>query len=99
MSAFRNCRCVVPLAFILVIQGCLPDDSDLGTTSPGSAPEKTSAAPTGARASFVPRRMPEGQPGLHNVIEASAGLLSGSEPEGDIGFESLAGLGVKTIIS
>jgi protein tyrosine phosphatase (PTP) superfamily phosphohydrolase (DUF442 family) len=38
-------------------------------------------------------------PGLHNVIRVSDTLYSGSCPDGDDGFASLAKLGVKTIIS
>ncbi|GMU22058.1 MAG: hypothetical protein AMXMBFR13_21460 [Phycisphaerae bacterium] len=37
--------------------------------------------------------------GLHNVIELSPGVFSGSSPEGDAGFESLRQLGIRTIIS
>lgn len=38
-------------------------------------------------------------PGIHNVIRITDKLLSGSVPEGDVGFQSLQNLGVKTIIS
>jgi protein tyrosine phosphatase (PTP) superfamily phosphohydrolase (DUF442 family) len=38
-------------------------------------------------------------PGLHNVIQVSDRLYSGSSPEGDAGFESLRKLGVKTVVS
>ena len=43
-------------------------------------------------------------PGLHNVVafqtpRANLGLVSGSAPEGSIGFDSLASLGIGTIIS
>jgi protein tyrosine phosphatase (PTP) superfamily phosphohydrolase (DUF442 family) len=37
--------------------------------------------------------------GLHNVVTYSPGLLAGSAPEGDAGFQTLAAMGVKTIIS
>ncbi|MFO0809277.1 MAG: hypothetical protein U0746_11675 [Gemmataceae bacterium] len=37
--------------------------------------------------------------GLHNVFRVSEQLISGSGPEGDEGFASLAKLGVRTIIS
>lgn len=39
------------------------------------------------------------QPGLQNLIQITDGLYSGSQPEGDLGFESLAELGIKTIVS
>lgn len=38
-------------------------------------------------------------PGLHNVVAYADGFLSGSVPEGDAGYESLAKLGIQTIIS
>lgn len=38
-------------------------------------------------------------PGVHNLIEVSPGVYSGSMPEGDAGFGTLAALGVKTVIS
>lgn len=42
---------------------------------------------------------PAEYPGLHNVVAYHEGLLSGSAPDGDGGFDSLASLGVRTIIS
>ncbi|MFT3878999.1 MAG: hypothetical protein QM703_04985 [Gemmatales bacterium] len=38
-------------------------------------------------------------PGLHNVFRVTDKLLSGSVPEGDLGFQTLRKLGVKTIIT
>jgi protein tyrosine phosphatase (PTP) superfamily phosphohydrolase (DUF442 family) len=46
-----------------------------------------------------PQRVAGDLTGLHNVIQVSDGLLSGSEPEGEDGFASLARLGVKTVVS
>lgn len=37
--------------------------------------------------------------GLHNVVAFHDGYLSGSVPEGEAGFDTLAAMGVKTIIS
>jgi protein tyrosine phosphatase (PTP) superfamily phosphohydrolase (DUF442 family) len=37
--------------------------------------------------------------GLHNVFRVSEKLYSGSAPEGDVGFESLRALGIRTVIS
>lgn len=37
--------------------------------------------------------------GLHHVYRLTPGLYSGSGPEGDAGFRSLAGLGVRTVLS
>ena len=38
-------------------------------------------------------------PGLHNVVAYAPGLFSGSVPEGKAGFDTLQGLGIRTIIS
>lgn len=38
-------------------------------------------------------------PGIHNAVAFHDGLISGSVPEGDAGFETLKAMGVKTIIS
>lgn len=42
---------------------------------------------------------PRDYAGLHNVVAYHDGYYSGSVPEGAEGFDSLAGMGVKTIIS
>lgn len=42
---------------------------------------------------------PREYPGLHNVVAFRDDYLSGSVPEGEKGFDSLAALGVKTIIT
>lgn len=38
-------------------------------------------------------------PGIHNVVAYGPGIYSGSVPEGEAGFESLANMGIRTIIS
>jgi len=38
-------------------------------------------------------------PGVHNVVAYAPGLYSGSAPEGDAGFDTLQGMGIRTIIS
>jgi protein tyrosine phosphatase (PTP) superfamily phosphohydrolase (DUF442 family) len=42
---------------------------------------------------------PDNLPGLHNVHRLSDKLISGSSPDGAVGFQSLKQLGVRTIIS
>jgi len=54
--------------------------------------------PSATLAATCPSAMGD-QPGLHNVFEVSDNLFSGSEPEGDAGFDSAKALGVRTIIS
>lgn len=46
-----------------------------------------------------PAEPPAHVAGLHNLISVGDDLFSGSSPEGDEGFRSLEGLGIKTIIS
>lgn len=55
------------------------------------------------RIATIPAPAPEAQkpvdyPGLHNVVTYSEGLMSGSAPEGP-GLETLADMGVRTIVS
>lgn len=47
----------------------------------------------------VPIDPPRELPGLHNILRVTEGLYSGSSPDGDAGFRSLEGLGVRTVIS
>lgn len=42
---------------------------------------------------------PADYPGVHNAVAYHDGFVSGSVPEGDAGFDTLAAWGVKTIIS
>lgn len=42
---------------------------------------------------------PRDYPGLHNAVAYHEGFISGSAPEGDAGYDTLAAMGVKTIIS
>ncbi len=42
---------------------------------------------------------PRDYPGIHNAVAYHDNFVSGSVPEGDAGFDTLAAMGVKTIIS
>lgn len=42
---------------------------------------------------------PRDYPGIHNAVAFHENFVSGSVPEGDAGFDTLAAMGVKTIIS
>ncbi|MCX5689399.1 MAG: hypothetical protein NTV94_06360 [Planctomycetota bacterium] len=42
---------------------------------------------------------PHDYPGIHNAVAFHEGFVSGSVPEGEAGFETLAAMGIKTIIS
>jgi protein tyrosine phosphatase (PTP) superfamily phosphohydrolase (DUF442 family) len=71
--------------WILLIISCLPAFAGCGSSTPSSKP----SADLGKIE----------KPGLHNVYRITEKLISGSSPEGDDGFRSLAELGVKTIIT
>lgn len=78
--------CVLPMAAMPpACTGPAHRESSSGDSTPAAkAPQ--------AAGPFTP-------PGLHNVFALSPGVYSGSVPEGDAGFRSLASLGVQTIIS
>lgn len=70
--------------------------------------QSTQAVRTETRSSSVPTlKLPSLEDeiaiefaGVHNLVAyAAGGLYSGSAPDGDAGFESLAALGIRTIIS
>lgn len=52
-----------------------------------------------AGATAIPTQAAEDLPGVHNFFRLSDTIFSGSEPDGEAGLETLAGLGVRTIIS
>ena len=95
-----KCRTLTAEALILsaafglaacFITACTSGDGRPTPSASDSSPRLT--PPT--RAEAVPRDYP----GLHNVVAFHEGFYSGGVPEGDAAFDSLAALGVKTIIS
>ncbi len=76
-----------PAALAMMI-GC----AALGSCAwPAAGPEATPLSGAGTDAAE--------SPGVHNLIEVSPGVYSGSMPEGDAGFRTLGALGVRTVIS
>jgi hypothetical protein len=73
------------------------------TTTDRSERPITSASRSAAHPQLEPPQLsdakPREYPGLHNVVAFAAGLYSGGVPEGDAGFDSLVGLGIRTILS
>lgn len=66
------------------------------------AAQSTSANPPSTSPITIPSpdlNKPVDLPGLHNVVSYTNDLLCGGWPEGDLAFNSLSELGVKTIIS
>ncbi len=47
----------------------------------------------------ISAQTPRNLPGVNNVVTYAPGLLCGGVPEGDEGFETLAAIGIKTVIS
>ncbi len=74
-----------PIALAVLIAGC----------SPSEPPQPAAAA---NREPFAPRKLPD-PPGIHNLLQASPRVYSGSEPHGEEAFASLARLGVRTVVS
>lgn len=90
----RPHACFWGIVILVALSGC-PQQSDLSSTdrSQSFAPETTQPLP------LDPKRLADDLPGLHNVIEVSDGIFSGSEPKGDEAFASLGRLGIKTVVS
>ena len=47
----------------------------------------------------ISAQTPRNLPGVNNVVTYAPGLICGGVPEGDEGFETLAAIGIKTVIS
>jgi protein tyrosine phosphatase (PTP) superfamily phosphohydrolase (DUF442 family) len=75
---------------------------DEAKQSPAAAPTAAAAPKSGA--ALAPKLGAKPDPstdpaGIHNLMQVSQRIYSGSEPHGEEGFESLAKLGVKTVVS
>ncbi len=88
---------VIPAAVILAL--CV----HASCTSPGRTAAPAQAEPAPAVATIPPPSTgdptPRDYPGIHNAVAYHDGFISGSAPEGEQGFETLAAMGVRTIIS
>lgn len=66
--------------------------------------KQTAAVPAQSAGPSVPppsmaETTPRDYPGIHNAVAYHPDVISGSVPEGDAGFDTLAAMGIKTIIS
>ena len=105
-TLFELFTLVMPLLALIVLEvGCTwtagPDNQ---ASRPTNRPHEQPATPkhVDARLIFLPTladQQPVDLPGLHNVVAFADHYYSGSVPEGEIGFEALRAMGVKTIIS
>jgi hypothetical protein len=87
---------------VLVGASIVPFPIGCGLDQPSTIPPPPEA--TGpSRALVVPpdpaRDEPVDRPGLHNLVAYHDGFVSGGLPEGDAGFDALAAMGIRTIIS
>ena len=79
----------------LLAGGCSQTENEQHTAAvPTNSESSTALQLPGADATA-----PVDYPGLHNLVAYADGFVSGSVPEGDAGFDSLAAMGVRTIIS
>lgn len=88
-------------AVTLVLAGL---SSCAGSQKSGAASDTRDASQTLVVAPTIPlpsldESRPFDYPGIHNAVAFHDGFISGSVPEGDEGFDTLAAMGVKTIIS
>jgi protein tyrosine phosphatase (PTP) superfamily phosphohydrolase (DUF442 family) len=106
-------RCVLVVLGTLMLAGCRRQPTSPAPSPPSASPSEQAPPPGetaaeqaqpvdgGADSAVSPpatRVTPE-PAGLHNVFEVTPQLYSGSEPHGAEGFDSLAKLGVKTVVS
>lgn len=86
----------------LLLAALLTSCTATDRTEPSAKTVPTEAV-TQSRPRLDPPKLEDGTPreyaGLRNVVAFSEGLYSGGVPEGDAGFDSLADLGIRTILS
>jgi hypothetical protein len=73
----------------------------IAACSSGGSAKPPQSARAGVRVELptVTDTAPRDYPGLHNAVAYHEGFISGSAPEGDAGFDTLAGMGIRTIIT
>ncbi|MFO0857495.1 MAG: cytochrome c [Phycisphaerales bacterium] len=80
----------------VTIASCTHSQKDSGTTQ---AAKVTKHVPVTIPIPSAAETKPLDFPGIHNAVTYHDGFVSGSAPEGEAGFDTLAGMGFKTIIS
>lgn len=89
LGRFAHLMCLIAIALTLSSPGC--------RSAPEPKPTAAVSAPAEGR--LLSTTQPVELPGLHQVLEVTPGLVSGSSPEGEAGFASLRRLGVRTVIT
>lgn len=96
----KMAQCIRMLAGIavvsIVIASCAESQKQTHKTQPTKV---TKHIPVAIPMPGMSEQKPKDYPGIHNAVAYHEGFVSGSVPEGDEGFDTLAGMGVKTIIS
>lgn len=95
------------VARLPLVVGCVGVVGTVGVGLAGSCAETGSGTASGVLVVARPVMAmptladptPRDFPGIHNAVAYHEGFVSGSAPEGDVGFDTLAGMGVKAIIS
>ncbi|MBL9000817.1 MAG: cytochrome c [Phycisphaerae bacterium] len=88
---------LLPLSLFVISGGVWSCTSSQPPRAPATPPAMKALAPIPMPTPADTR--PMDYPGVHNVVAYQPGYLSGSQPEGDSGFDTLAAMGIKTIIS
>lgn len=90
-------------ACIVILNGAAPSESPTGrpVQPPSNSDERSHAVRSdhSVRPPSMSDEKPVDFPGVHNVVAYGDGLYSGSAPEGAVAFETLAAMGIRTIIS
>ncbi|GMV25255.1 MAG: hypothetical protein AMXMBFR58_12860 [Phycisphaerae bacterium] len=85
----------------MLVVAMLATGALVSCSQPAGTDERAAPTPSGptVRGPTMNDQKPVDMPGLHNVVAYHEGFYSGSVPEGREGFQTLAAMGVKTIIS
>ena len=88
----------LPFLALLAVSIAIAACSSPGPTAKGEPAEAAAVKPA-LRAPTMADTKALDVPGVHNIVAYAPGVFSGSVPEGAKGFDSLAAMGIKTVIS
>jgi len=92
-------RPLLPVALAAAVLGCFSREPAPLSKSPPPPLQGVQVAYETANQVKLDKVVPTEPKGLHNVYRLSGNIISGSEPHGEDGLESIAAMGVKTILS
>lgn len=102
MSRIASAASCLAALTVFIVACSKPSTSPGPGASTNPDPSKTAIAAATRPAIDLPpldADKPVDYPGIHNAVRYGGDLVSGAAPEGDVAFETLAAMGVKTIIS